>query len=288
MLANGGEASAGTRPLFSVVTVTLNAGDALRTTADTLVAQTYGSYEHVVKDGGSTDGSLDFLARSGARVRIITASDSGIYDAMNQALRECRGEYVLFLNAGDELADRGALERVASSVSGQRPDILYCDLEDRDRSARITYPHRIGPFFFYRTTLCHQACFVRLQCYRENDGFDVGFRIAADHEFFARVVIGRGVKTAYSPTVATRYQGGGYSSLAKNRGVLAREVRIIRERHFKPVTRVLYSAALALTLPRLRVFLNTAPALKPARPIYAALVNAVYRVARSINRGAKW
>ncbi|WP_304679261.1 glycosyltransferase, partial [uncultured Muribaculum sp.] len=80
--------------------VCLNAGDKLRRTVGSILAQSYPHYEIIVKDGMSTDGSVDKLPEDG-RIRIVRQKDRGIYDAMNQATLLAEGDYLLYLNCGD-------------------------------------------------------------------------------------------------------------------------------------------------------------------------------------------
>ena len=89
---------------FSLITVCFHPGEKLRKTLESALRQTYGNFELIVKDGGSRDGSLeavpDLLADP--RVRVFVEKDTGIYDAMNIAVSEARGDWTAFMNAGDE------------------------------------------------------------------------------------------------------------------------------------------------------------------------------------------
>lgn len=98
---------------FSVVTICYNVKDELKRTLRSLWAQTYGStgadlagdcggYESIVVDGGSSDGTAAFLRREKRIARYVSEPDRGVYDAMNKGLRLCRGDFVIFMNAGDE------------------------------------------------------------------------------------------------------------------------------------------------------------------------------------------
>ena len=88
---------------ISVITVCLNSGEKLRETLESILGQKYEDVEVIVKDGGSTDGSLECWQRESAgktgaeKVRIFTEKDSGIYDAMNQAAAHAQGDFLLFL-----------------------------------------------------------------------------------------------------------------------------------------------------------------------------------------------
>ena len=89
---------------FSIVVVCLNPGEKLAATINSILAQQYGNYEIIIKDGGSKDGSIEKLPAD-SRIRLFSEKDSGIYDAMNQALSRINGQYVLFLNCGDLFYD---------------------------------------------------------------------------------------------------------------------------------------------------------------------------------------
>ena len=93
-----------TAPLFSVVTVCKDCKDKLLRTARSVHEQKFQNFEYIIKDGGSTDGTVDVFNEIQA-TKIISEPDSGIFNAMNIALDYCSGEYVIFLNAGDTFCD---------------------------------------------------------------------------------------------------------------------------------------------------------------------------------------
>ena len=94
-------------PLFSVVTVCLNAEQHLAEALDSVLAQSCDDYEMLVVDGGSTDGTLALVrereAAFGGRLRWMSEPDSGLYDAMNKGLHRARGRYIVYLGADDHL-----------------------------------------------------------------------------------------------------------------------------------------------------------------------------------------
>ena len=106
------------KPFFSIIVVTYNAGPRLAMTVNSILAQSCGSFEILVKDGGSSDGSLQQCPED-ARIRIFAGKDRGIYDAMNFAVRRAEGEFVYFLNTGDLLADAAVLEKVRREILRQ-------------------------------------------------------------------------------------------------------------------------------------------------------------------------
>lgn len=90
--------------VFSIIVICLNAGTKLKETINSTLGQTYDNYEVIIKDGLSTDNSIDLLPKN-SKLKIIRKKDKGIYDAMNQALEEIQGDYVYFLNCGDYFYD---------------------------------------------------------------------------------------------------------------------------------------------------------------------------------------
>ena len=96
---------------FSIIVVSLNPGERLKQTLLSILNQTFTDYEVIIKDGGSKDGSTDFLQKEGIldnnpQIRYITQPDESIYDGMNQALSYVNGKYVQFLNCGDLFYDK--------------------------------------------------------------------------------------------------------------------------------------------------------------------------------------
>ncbi|MGL5637387.1 MAG: glycosyltransferase, partial [Bacteroidales bacterium] len=100
------------KPLFSIITVTYNAGNLLIPTMDSISAQTYKDYEYIIVDGCSKDHTLSLIeSRKREITTFLSEPDKGIYDAMNKALRLATGEYILFMNAGDTLHSADTLSR---------------------------------------------------------------------------------------------------------------------------------------------------------------------------------
>jgi glycosyltransferase involved in cell wall biosynthesis len=107
-------------PLISVITVVKDDVTGVIATLSSVFDQTMSDYEVIVQDGASTDGTTEALTCFGTWIDDLeTAPDEGIYDAMNRALARARGEWVLFLNAGDTLVDRGVFARVSERLLGR-------------------------------------------------------------------------------------------------------------------------------------------------------------------------
>jgi glycosyltransferase involved in cell wall biosynthesis len=243
------------RPLFSIITVTYNPGKGLARTVESIKTQRCQEFEHIIKDGGSTDGSVQQFARAlnGYNPIVICTPDQGIYDGMNQALNYCTGKYVYFLNAGDEFIDENVLTRILSAYQ-RRPeiDLVYTDYISTNSLIKYGSPRKLYGYTMFRNMLCHQVMFLsaaRLNGQR----FDTRYKVAADYDLFLRL-INDGLNYEYLPFVSVVMQAGGYSS--RNQVLSLKEVKIIRKIHFGAMA-LMYSIAHAITFPALRKTLST-------------------------------
>jgi glycosyltransferase involved in cell wall biosynthesis len=175
--------SIGNRPTFSIITVVFNALDALKVTITSVQSQEYSNIEHIVVDGGSCDGTVDYLRSMTNRLSLwISEPDKGIYDAMNKGLQLARGDYVHFLNAGDTFVDAQTLCDVAAKLDGT-PTILMNRVRALDGQRVCLYPKTQGLTRVRETFLsayCHQAAFVRREAYIAVGCFDLSYRYFAD------------------------------------------------------------------------------------------------------------
>ena len=167
---------------FSIIIVTLNAGSKLEETVKSALSQTYKDYEILIKDGASSDGSLDFLKELNApNIRVVSRKDTSIYDAMNQAVSECLGDYYIFMNTGDLFASNKVLAAVAKYQAGHSSDIIYGDMRRSDQDVIIPYPDRLTDFGLYRNVPCHQVCFYNKRLFSQR-GYDTSFKVRSDYD----------------------------------------------------------------------------------------------------------
>src|SRR5690242_1203432 len=111
--------------MLSIVTVAMHAQDAILRTLASVALQNNQRYEHLVLDGGSTDGTKKQVRSWTAHpVRLIGCVDAGPYDAMNQSLSFARGDYVIFLNAGDIFASRHVIESIGPALASNRKIVV--------------------------------------------------------------------------------------------------------------------------------------------------------------------
>jgi glycosyltransferase involved in cell wall biosynthesis len=127
----------------SIITVNYNDKPGLEKTIASVLSQTSTDYEFVVMDGGSTDGSVEVINQHTDRIDIaVSEKDSGVFNAMNKAIKAATGEFLIFMNGGDIFYNEKVLEEVILMLTGQA-DIYYGDnyKETPGGSKRLkTYP----------------------------------------------------------------------------------------------------------------------------------------------------
>src|ERR1700753_3551193 len=115
------------QPKLSVITVVYNDVKGIERTMLSVLNQTYPNIEYILIDGLSTDGTLDIIKKYQDRIKLISEKDAGIYDAMNKGLAIATGDYVLFMNSGDELYSRETVANVFAAATDA--DIYYGETE---------------------------------------------------------------------------------------------------------------------------------------------------------------
>lgn len=247
-------------PMFSIIVVSLNAGEKLLRTIESIRAQTYTGYEVIVKDGGSRDGSVEALRRSlreperqEAHIRILEEKDSSIYDAMNQAVEKTSGRYLYFLNCGDYFFDAHVLEELAGRIEEDRTGALlfYGNIYDALRGTVVASNPKINGFACYRNVPCHQACIYDRKLFAKR-GYEPKYRVRADYEHFLYSFYRENAKPCYLPVTIASYEGGGFSETKENRERSAREHKEITAMYMSAPDLLSYRLLLLLTLAPLR------------------------------------
>jgi glycosyltransferase involved in cell wall biosynthesis len=200
----------------SVITVCYNSADTLVDTLQSVVGQDHPEIEHVVIDGGSTDGTAEVVGRCNGRIaKFVSEPDEGIYDAMNKGIRLARGEIVGCLNADDVYADESVLCDVADAIQSQRLDAVYGDLlyVRRDDGDKVVRYWKAGPYLPgafrvgwvppHPTFFCRRALFEKFGYYRAH------YRIAGDFELMLRLMEKNRIRTGYIQRPLVRMRVGG-------------------------------------------------------------------------------
>lgn len=222
---------------LSIITINYNNAEGLRKTLASVATQTYRDIEHIIIDGGSTDGSVDIIKEyvcnverinelTNERIHVVWSSepDKGIYNAMNKGISKATGDYIQILNSGDILAASDVTEQMINSLYSLTRStlsdkievpILYGNMIKKDyatgkifgKSKKVEYSLRQ----YYASTMNHDCCYIRRDLFDKYGLYDESLKIVSDWKWFL-LAIGLGnVKPVYVDIDVTIFDCSGIS-----------------------------------------------------------------------------
>jgi glycosyltransferase involved in cell wall biosynthesis len=221
-------------PLFSIITVNLNNAAGLKKTIESVVSQSFRDFEYIVIDGASTDGSRDVIKEYETKITYqVSEKDTGIYNAMNKALKQVKGKYCLFLNSGDFLTNSQVLKDV--SDFGSDADIVYGNMmihypDGKKKLGKM--PEKITFHQMITDTLWHPVSFIKKTLFDKYGYYREDIKIVADYEFFFKTIIVHKVTAQYMPVTIAGFSLDGMSSYRSNAALIASERKKIQLQYF--------------------------------------------------------
>lgn len=239
---------------LSIITINYNNAEGLRKTLASIAAQTFRDFEHIIVDGGATDGSVEVireyeqslasrLSPLASNLKWLSEPDSGIYNAMNKGIeialgrrvvnafnrselvedknkgiKMANGEYLLFLNSGDYLVDELTLEKVFEEANDV--DIIYGNrinvYEDGSQKKVNYFPDKITGSFMYHSMISHQASFIKSDLFVKYGLYREDLKYASDWEFFLKTFLLYNCTYQHIHQYVVYYDCMGISSVADN------------------------------------------------------------------------
>lgn len=192
---------------FTIATVTFNAESTIGRTLHSVASQSYEAVEHLIIDGCSQDGTMSEIqryierncdARHPHTIRLVREPDEGLYDAMNKAIQQAKGDYIIFLNAGDKFHTDTTLTDVAAQLNRYNPTrlpaVLYgeTDLVDDEgrflRHRRLSAPKQLtSNSFQWGMLVCHQSFYARTDLSRATL-YDLRYHFSGDYDWCIRLM----------------------------------------------------------------------------------------------------
>ena len=230
---------------ISIITVVFNGEAFIEKTINSVLSQTYLGIEYIIIDGASTDKTLEIVKRYNAGItKIISEKDYGIYDAMNKGLKAATGDYVLFLNAGDELYSNETLAKVFE-ISPDA-DVFYGNTEVLNEKGEQMGDRRLAPplqltwkSLKYGMCVSHQSFIAkRALC----DPYNLEYKISSDIDWVINV-LKRSEKIVNTYMYISKFLEGGASDKRRTQALLERfKIMVKHYGFFQTLTNHFYIA----------------------------------------------
>ena len=176
-------------PGISIITVVFNGEEHIGRTIESVLGQTYRELEYIIIDGKSTDRTLELIGGYKGIHKVVSEPDKGLYDAMNKGLEAASGDYVWFLNSGDQIFSKDTLETLVAGLTGT-PDIIYGGTMIIDEAQNEVGDRRLKPpdqltwlSFRQGMVVCHQSILVKRA---GAPLYNLNYRLSADIDWAIR------------------------------------------------------------------------------------------------------
>jgi glycosyltransferase involved in cell wall biosynthesis len=238
------------KPTLSVITIVYNNARDIERTMLSVLNQTYGAIEYIVVDGASTDGTPDIIKRYKSRIsKFISEPDKGIYDAMNKGLERGTGDYVIFMNSGDEFYAADTVAKVFATAPNA--DIYYGETEmvNEQRESLGQRRHKAPDNFNWKSfnygmSVSHQAIYIKRSLV---ETYDPKYQLSADIDWIIRAAK-KAKKIVKVEGYVAKYLVGGMSKAKHKQSLLERFD--IMKRHYGLVPTVFNHLVIAFNLGR--------------------------------------
>ncbi|MDD7303689.1 MAG: glycosyltransferase [Bacteroidaceae bacterium] len=209
------------QPKISIITVCLNSAKTIKDTIESVLAQTYTNYEYIIADGLSVDNTIDiidsYIPQFEGKLTYYQRKDTGMYNAINDAIRKCQGDVIGILNS-DDFYDKHTLEYVANEwvKHDDKKIVIVGDMVRVSRANEIIHRYHFTQSMIDRKCCFgHPAMFAGSEVYRSIGLYDESFRWAADGEWQYRAHDSADIKWVLCPVVFNNMREGGASDNIK-------------------------------------------------------------------------
>jgi len=205
--------------LVSIITPVLNGHSTIEDAIKAVLRQSHKEIEHIVIDGGSTDGTVDIIRSYGNKIaKFISEPDNGIYDAMNKGIKNSTGDVIGTLNSDDFYINNNVISTVVNEFITKKVDSVFANLvyvraNNLDKIVRYYgsdsfYPKKMA----YGWMPAHPTFFVKKEIYSQYGLYKTDYVVAADYELVARFLVKNKISYSYIPEVLVKMRTGGMST----------------------------------------------------------------------------
>jgi glycosyltransferase involved in cell wall biosynthesis len=219
---------------LSIITVNYNNYQGLQKTIESIINQTFTEFEYIVIDGGSEDGSKKLIEKNAQALGYWESEkDNGIYHAMNKGIRVAKGDYIFFLNSGDELVNPTILSSIMPYLDGT--DIVYGNLiiREKDKDWEKKYPSNPTFTYFFNDSIPHSGGgFIKKSLFDKLGLYDESLKIIADWKFYLGAICFHNSTTKYIDKAVGVFDFNGISSKLENGELLLFEKQKVLQNEY--------------------------------------------------------
>ncbi len=224
-------------PDISIITVNKDNAEGLQATINSVTAQTYHNYEHIIIDGASTDDSLKIIESNNDLFSYWhSEADKGIYDAMNKGIVKSNGFFLLFLNSGDVFSSENSLQHFVPYL--QDHSIIYSDiyLNKEGNLIPYNYPEKLTLEYLWKNAIPHQATLIKRSLFDTVGLYNEKNKIVSDWEWILKAFAFYNIKYFHLPENLVIYDLTGISFNKRSKVLINKEKEHSRKAIFSEMT----------------------------------------------------
>lgn len=220
--------------LISIITISYNQKFDLDQTLSSVHSQVFTNFEHIIIDGGSTDGSKILLESNNDSLSYwVSEPDKGIYNAMNKGIAKAKGDYLFFLNGGDDFVNTYALKNIAKYLLGE--EVIYFNINivnERNESKLKRIPSELSFSYLHNDLPPHQSTFFHRTLFEKYGKYDENLKIVSDWKFLILALIKHNVSYKHVNEAYTNFYLGGISNNSLSEGIIKKERQVVLQEEF--------------------------------------------------------
>lgn len=203
-------------PYYSIIIPTYNSEKTIKQCLDSILSQTFRDFEILIMDNLSNDNTISIITEyDDSRIKIYSAKDNGVYDAMNKGIDQSSGDWLYFLGSDDSLYDNLVFEKVSAYIFTNQVDLIYGN--SYFIHSKVIYNGKYDRLKLLHTSnICHQSIFYKRDLFYKLGKYNVIFPIYADWDFNLRCFSNPDLNIKYIDIIISRYND---ASGISNQGV---------------------------------------------------------------------
>lgn len=194
--------------LISIITPSFNSGKYIERAIQSVLSQDYSNWEHIIVDGGSTDGTVEILKKY-PHLKWVSEPDRGIYDAMNKGIQMAKGEWLYFMGADDYLISTMIFTEISPYLSNGI-QVVYGKVLNMKK--RLHFKGEFDAKRIFEENICHQGIFINRQVFKTTGYFDLRYKVLSDWDHNMKWVLDRSIRRLYLDIEIACYAADGISS----------------------------------------------------------------------------